>query len=135
MQKIVYANDFEQPPGITNLGGFNEMPQPFKEIDINQYIRFTHNTPQYLEYRQVYNLPNYNTMRVVNISWYHNYGIAVLRPLEWKIQEGKIIYTEPFRYFLLGCDHQWEETDKSRGFDHHYRCKLCKTEEWNNSSD
>jgi predicted RNA-binding Zn-ribbon protein involved in translation (DUF1610 family) len=39
------------------------------------------------------------------------------------------------KFYRFGCEHEYRETNKSRGFEHNYRCAKCGYDYWVDSSD
>lgn len=129
---------------IDVFGGFNDMPKPFKEISVNRYIhKRSQYTPKLFESRYVCN--GENPIGRVNIEFFDCFGLATKLPDKWTLINNEIVYTEPIRYFLLGCDHKLKEIGyqdcKKRGIYHSgrcfhvYECEICGHIESHDSSD
>jgi hypothetical protein len=140
--------DVQIPKSVT-LGGFNDMPTPFRPISTDEYIhRSSSHSPQAILYRQIH-LPEWKTMRQAYIDIYHTFCLARVYPGDWQGNktpgEYHIRYKEPMLYFYLGCEHKFKELSQQEcrerkimhgGMCNHvYECTICKTLEAHDSSD
>jgi hypothetical protein len=121
LQKILMCKKEEfQPCWVKDMGSYNRMPVPYREITEEDYIqKAAYYSPEYMESRQVYDkdLIAIGTYANVTIYWYESNGIAIVWP------KG----AEKVRYFSIGCTHKnsvglsKDECDK-RGIYHGGRC-------------
>jgi len=110
MQKFVRCEeaDFPKYKYLNELGEFNEMPQPFRQIDENEYINLTRNqVPEFREYRQIV-LGN-PCVSEVNIYYYPQCAVAIAYPDNWHSKDGRVTWNEGLRYYRIGCNHQWRD--------------------------
>jgi hypothetical protein len=131
------------PPGVDKVGGFNDMPQPYRKITANRYIHLSHeHLPNYIVYRQI-RLPEWKTYRSVYLEIYHRWVLARVLPDEWTLVDGEIEYTEPVLYYYIGCVHDFKELTPEQcrvknirhyGMSHHvYECSKCQMIDVNHS--
>ena len=133
MQKIVHIGETKiKISGVTNFGEYNDIPTPFREIDLNEYISLSGQCANYRDFRQV-PWPN-GPYRNLHIDWYSSYGIGLLYPSNWKLIDNKVIWKEHLIYLLLGCEHKnsvelsGEERRKAGAIGncmHAWKCKDC----------
>lgn len=96
--KYIEGPKKEQLKYISDFGGFNELPKPYKKTDINNFWNyFFHWTPLYVEFKQVrlterYSDPIYNT----KIYYFNDKAFALVDVI------GEILV------FEIGCEHDWE---------------------------
>jgi len=105
------------PKGVTEHGHFNEMPKPWREATVNEYVRTRKSyNPYYFESRNVLQKASDGvTIGNVTIEWFHHVGFAVRMPNKWHVdrdEPGGIVYDEPIRYFRIGCDHRNRELSR-----------------------
>lgn len=134
IQKLVNIpkEEFTPPIGVTDVGSFNLMPEPFEEISRDEYLHRTGPyTMHYLEFRQVRHLAPH--LASIYIEWYAYNGYAVMAPNKWHTRredEGEgygLVWEEDVRYFRIGCPHKWKNDEKvprERGIDH-LVCETC----------
>lgn len=138
----IYSDEYQLRQYVEDFGDYNSMPSPWQEISVNKYIhkRSSHK-PIKFESRYVTN----NNIGYVNIEFFNGFGLAVRLPNKWKLQNNEIVYVEDFRYYLIGCDHSFNELSyyecKERGIPHYgkcwhvHECVKCKKIESADSSD
>lgn len=127
MYKLTYTTDEIVAPWLEDFGDFNNMPKPFVEITVDEYIYKKHAVVNYREYRQI----SHDNIGSVDIEWFHDFGLAVRYPTNWKLENNKIIYKEPIRYFKIGCIHSFKELSyekcKELSIPHSGKCfHVCK---------
>ena len=131
MAKRVSCDSATLPTGVAEHGHFNEMPKPWREATLNEYVRMRGcYSPQYFESRNVLQKTSDGvTIGSVTIEWFHNVGFAVRMPNKWHCDQdepGGIVYDEPIRYFLIGCEHTNRELSvdecRERRIRHMGRC-------------
>jgi len=131
---------------LEDFGTHNKIPTPYTEIDENDYIILTRSySPNYIEYRQLYDIPGMATMLSTQIYWYHNFAIAIVYPGNWHIDKGKVKCNDRLQYFRIGCKHNFRELTRkeclNREIDHYgmcyhvYECENCGVIEAHDSSD
>lgn len=144
------VNLFESLPlkysWLKDFGTYNIMPTPCIEIDENDYIILTQlYVPNYIEFRQVLNIPDASTILSTQIYWYYNFAIAIVYPDNWGLERDKVKYDTGLRYFRIGCEHDFRELTRkeclNREIDHYgmcyhvYECENCGVIEAHDSSD
>jgi len=145
VDKLVYCQDKLKVDWLSDFGDHNRLPQPWREIDVNEYIHKSFIwCVNYRDFRQPLDEKGGFTGNLY-IYWYHNFGIGVRPPNKWTLKDNKIVYTEPFRYFYFGCEHKNIELSQAecrkRGISHHgmcyhvYECSQCGYIESQDSSD
>jgi hypothetical protein len=132
IQKLIHTNDFKPPPGIADYGNSNQLPTPYVEIVEDEFIWYTHQLPRFIEYRQITSL--WPTMREAHIQWHYDYGLAIIRPVNWQSGEPHPTYVDKVQYFYLGCFHRWEERPTREMHHHHSVCVKCGAERHTDSS-
>jgi len=134
-------HDIDKAPDGT---GFNDPPVGLREVtekDFAQSMFFTY-SPMGIESRQIFTDKFYEDERgrkvilSLTIFWMHDETGVCMSNNYW---DGKI------RYFLCGCDHDYQELSwqecKERGIRHEGRCwhvtecKTCKNISAHDSSD
>lgn len=134
MRKLIHVDKMDPPPGITKLGGFNDMPEPWTQIEVGRYLYLSRSWAGYRDYRQIH-LAGWKCVREVFIDFYTHYGLAIAYPDSWEHHNGLGRCDDEARYYYLGCVHEWRELspEECRGsgihhfgmFDHHYLCTRC----------
>ena len=116
MQKLVYYDGMPDMPGLEDLGDYNHMPTPWREISPDEFwYRWDRYVTSYEETRQVWNFPGQPSFLSLHIFWYHDFGLGIAQPMKWRCRrrnEDKpygIVYEERPRFFRFGCDHEWME--------------------------
>lgn len=157
--KLVTAKneEFKPPLGVVDYDNhYNHMPGPFREISWHDFVhKASIWSPQWQEFRQVRGLPGYEerALVAVRIGWYWFGGLGTVYPRKWRTateQERaeplgpKIIWEEPIRYFLIGCEHDWrrmtaEEISSYGGrrvsqHDNFEVCTICGLNQYYDSS-
>jgi len=135
----VADKDFKKPEWITDLKRYNDLPQPYRVVDVNEYIHSSKvEVPHFRSFRQVRFIGEtwkseenlVEGYRNTEIMWYNGHAIAVVWPSKWKLNrvDHSVIYTEPIIYVKIGCDHDYEEVgpaeDRRRCL-HTVRCDKC----------
>jgi hypothetical protein len=136
------------PKYLKSWGGYNEMPDPFKEISWHKYFHFfRREAGHHEEHRQVMisREGKRNFARSIHIEWYSSYGLALESPGDWTLKDNELHYLEEPRYFYLGCNHDWQELSVKEASEHgvhHFgncyhvnKCKLCGLVNSYDSSD
>lgn len=141
MKKLVYTDEKIVGSWLQDFGDYNTMPKPFSEITVDEYIHKKNSVVKYYERRQITH-GNYGS---IHIEWFHDFGLAVKYPEKWKLENNKIIYKEPIKYYKIGCNHAFEELSydecKEKGISHFgkcwhvYKCTICGTVNSQDSSD
>jgi hypothetical protein len=145
VNKLVHCEDKIKANWLSDFGNFNRLPQPWREIDVNEYIHKSFSyCVQYEDFRQPLDAKGGFTGGLY-IYWYPTYGIGVRPPNKWKLKDGKIVYTEPFKYYYFGCEHKYKELSQENcrkagiyhaGRCYHvYQCSQCGNIESQDSSD
>lgn len=97
----VPVDELQLPPGVEYQEHFNEMPLPYWEVDINEYLHFSNiYSYRFREFRQA-RLPEYYPadpriskdeiknwhipLRSLHIEWYHDRGYAIVQPNKWTL--------------------------------------------------
>lgn len=138
---VMDQSEMPTPKWITNMGGFNHLPEPFALCEAKDFwFMFQIWSPEAIEFRQVYldhTTPEgiKQQMHNTQIYWFYNTAFALLR----------FNNEDAPRFFRLGCNHTYEELsqDQSRreGITHHgrsyhvYRCSKCSYVKSEDSSD
>jgi hypothetical protein len=129
--KCVHCDEATLPDGLVDRGHFNEMPSPWREASVSEYVRQRGcYSPAYFESRNVLQqTADGVTIGNITIEWYHNVGFAIRMPNKWhydRSEVGKIVYDEPIRYFRIGCEHDYTELSqaecRARGIQHMGHC-------------
>lgn len=112
---------------VEKINGFNEMPEPYREISEDDYIYFSMlESPIATEYRQVAPewLPTHpeRVYLSVCIFYYHTFALAVAYPSKWYIDYRNtfngIKYENKMRYYLIGKKiYEIEEHRRRNGYD------------------
>ncbi len=145
MEQLTYISDKEwrnkvKLPWLTNFGTFNSLPEPYRELDLNdpahlyEYWRAQDTyTPNATDYRQVVMGPG--PIFSVRIFWYDDKALAIAPPRNWKIKDGKCVFLDQPRAWIIGCNHDFKmlTTTQARelGYQvgnclHTTRCTRCK---------
>lgn len=119
----IRMNEYQLRQYINDIGNYNSMPTPWKEINVNKYIhKRSSNIPIKFESRYVL----HDNVGRVNIDFFNDFALAVRLPEKWKLVNDEIVYTEDFKYYLIGCDHSYKELSyiecKEKGIPHYGRC-------------
>jgi len=114
----------EPPKWINDMGNHNKLPEPNKEVTVNEFIhKHSSYSPNNIEFRQIKMGERYQN---THIYWFDDRGIAIVWPGKWTLKGNDIVYTEPIRYFRLGCEHKYKELSidecKKRNINHEGRC-------------
>lgn len=127
MYKLVrlLSDDIPEFCHIAKMGGYNDMPQPCREISWDDFVhKFTGYTPGYIEFRQIQHsqIPNYphKWMADTDIWHYSGQSVAIIWPRTWRcgdVQKGEssIVSTEEARFYLIGCEHTNNTESKKLG--------------------
>lgn len=134
------------PKGVTEHESgntHNYPPQPIREITEHEFWHLfsSYGVGRREDFRQVRELPGHplnggTNLHNIHIFWYSDCAVAVCAPRLWRCGDEKkgepsIVYTEPARFYRVGCDHKWKETYKPKGTRDHWReetCELCGAE-------
>ena len=106
------------------MGNYNNLPTPNKEVTVDEFIStHAYYSPNNIEFRQIrFGERIQNT----HIYWFHDKAFAIAWPNRWTLKENKMIYTEPVRYYRIGCDHEFKELTRdecrARNIPHEGRC-------------
>lgn len=137
---------------ITKEQSGDSLPEPYVECTENEFIQACSLfVPEHIQYCQVVvpSQPDKKYVRNSTIFFLRDRAVAIVWPIEWrcgkKDVEPPVVYTEPIRYFRIGCIHAWQELSQSecteRGVYHAgrcyhvYECTKCKFQKWQDSSD
>lgn len=124
-------------------GHYNHMPTPFVEITENEYMHRTGGSvPEYQWHQQITDIPGVKTMMSLTFFKFKDNVYAVSAPSAWRCAtpeekeagEYSIIYTQPRRYFRIGCIHEYKEKTLSKCF-HEWTCVKCGFSKKVDSSD
>ena len=105
MNKLVYTDEKIVGSWLQDFGNCNNMPKPFSEITVDEYIHKKNNIVKYCEYRQI----THGDIGSIHVEWFDNFGLAVRYPEKWGIENNNIIYKEPIKYYKIGCNHSFVE--------------------------
>lgn len=107
--KLAIVDEIEAPVGVTDMGNYNNMPAPVREIDVYEYASMMkHYSPLYIEHRQI--TTGVFEHRDVTIYWFDECGVAnqwpattgaVKRKGKWTMEQ------EEIHYYYIGCDHKF----------------------------
>jgi len=119
-----------------NHGGNQFADDTLKEIDQYELYNtlFIDQEPIYKKY--IYFRPHGANLSRTGIAYLYSDGTGVIisrgyeRDVIAPVRNRLMV-----KFYRFGCEHTYRETDKSRGFEHHYRCDKCGNEYWVDSSD
>jgi hypothetical protein len=141
MKKLVDTADKIVAPWLKDFGNYNNMPKPFSEITVDEYIHLKGNIVNYYEHRHI----SHGNIGSIHIEWFYDFGLAVRYPTIWKPENNKIIYKEPIKYYKIGCNHSFVELSYNECKEssiphfgrcwHVYKCTICGTVNSADSSD
>lgn len=132
-----------QKYGVKDLGGYNDMPLPYRACDPMEMWRFESTyCPTFSEYRQVKGLDKY--MISIKILWFHDRGYS------WHYDHGHLYNgqteSDIIKCWRIGCDHKnMKELNGKESREigvphfgmcwHVYKCPDCGFVETQDSSD
>lgn len=115
----VQESEFAKPEWVESLGSYNVMPTPYTEItqdDWVAYIRTWGLVGEFYDSRQVLDLPDTHGFARVQISWYHDRGMAIVHPNK----------EADLKFYRIGCYHKHRELSQAecreRGIYHAGNC-------------
>lgn len=137
MEKLVYIQDNEIPKFnyLADFGSFNRLPQPFKEITEEQfYKQFDTWAWQYKDFRQVC-----NTEDLTEVNWQGYFDITIYFYSDSAYGRAKKVSKNDcskydYKYFRIGCKHEWELVSSMRCY-REYKCRKCGCTDSVDSSD
>lgn len=104
--------ELQKAKWLEDFGNYNTMPQPYREIDEDSFWYYWETcNKRACEFRQIAE-GKYHSLRNTYIFWCEDFGIAVMMPRSWKIDERKfagIRYKDRPKFFRIGCEHEWKE--------------------------
>lgn len=128
MHKLIYTNEKPDIVGIHNEWDNNKLPTPFKQISTDKAIHLiTTNQPNYIEYRQItedFDIPKFGF-----IYYYHSCALFISYPLNWKLINNEITYTNDIEYYYIGCEHDYQRTRNLGNCYNEYTCTKCNRKE------
>jgi hypothetical protein len=107
---------------LLNDANHPEPPENWREIPATEVhkTRWGVYTPDYMGYMQVFvDEAREHRCGVQFFVFFDMTGVAIL--IEHWPNPG-------VRWFRFGCEHDYQETDKTRGFDHVVKCSKCGNE-------
>lgn len=144
----VDEGEFTPPLGVVDVGHYNKMPEPYREVSAHDYWHW----PQiwivdFSESRQItgYHNPELTSKGGyldVKIQWSWWGGFGIHGPKKWELNngedipflEGNIIYDlTGIRYFMFGCKHDFQEVARKGMHYHQTKCVHCGMN-WNYDS-
>jgi len=125
----IYDKEIVWPASVTP-NGYNDFPEPFREISVDEYIHVTGSQIGYFRvFRQILDLDIFKCVKNCDITIYGSFAIAIVYPNDWKCNNIKgeyhIKYKDKLRYFYIGCKHHYKEVATSGNCMHRYKCFNC----------
>jgi hypothetical protein len=115
--------DVPIPCWITNIGNYDTLPEPHREVTCERFWYLFHLWPtMYLDNRYV-RPPNNKRFHATYIFWKHDQALAIVLPEHSVGGE----FTSPPTYWIIGCEHNWrlDPNKPDRMFMHPYICNKC----------
>ncbi len=137
MYSIQWTDKKPKTFGVIENGDYNHCPQPVREITQHEFVHaMSVYMPQFIDNRQVHDLPGFeNQFSDLTLFFFHNAIIGVRKPNKWTLEDNKITYTEPTKFYQFGCEHENMERTNVGNCLNRYYCKKCGYEEEIDSSD
>jgi len=119
-------NNVKEFKYISDLGNFNSIPKPYKEISHSDFWQYYDTWAySYTEFRQTYDInEGKNGMVPIEIFYYDTCAYA--RDKNHGVGVG--------RYWRIGCDHKWVIEAAGECWSRS-KCELCGAETESDSSD
>jgi hypothetical protein len=131
------------PKGVVIPERPNLAPTPIVEVTPDEFWQnfSSYGIGSEQSFDQVYNLPGYESttreprhLSSVHIMWYATEGYAIRPPESWRLGdtangEPRVVYTEPVRFYRIGCRHDWKPGARERKHNRHDVCAVCGAEQ------
>jgi len=108
---------------------FNKMPKPYRSISRSKFEELSRNySPNYIDNGQVHDLDDSRWAKDVKLSYYearyYFYETYAIARIETHKRTNNRKITVKYRYYILGCNHEWEFVSGDK-FSTKCRCKKC----------
>lgn len=112
-------------PGVRSRGEPHTPPTPYIQCELQEFWDMMRRYEPTVEYRQltgvVAECPEY--CYECKIFWFHHTAYMIVFPNQWRVERGKVIWTEPMRCFRIGCRHEIQVEQGHRYVNH--SCSKC----------
>ena len=115
LYELKHSNEKIEFTYLKETGGFNELPTPYRESNLNAYFHevFTY-TPKFEEFRQVRLPDKGNRLFNTRILYFHNRAFALLQ----------VDVKSNVMVLEIGCNHKWELIGRNFTLKQ-FKCENC----------
>lgn len=130
MEKVtsIDEGEFKKPCYIDDMGTYNTMPRPYREISWHEFFHRWAYCMQFVEHRQITE-EEFGFMSL-HIMYFHKEALAVSSPSDWHLGKDRfgrdgLLWDEKPRFFRIGCEHDFEPFGAQYMHLHTSKCKKC----------